>query len=60
VPGVVEVPWEPLTGVGVAFNLRIPGRTAFLRGEVGHSFLPGRYDGLGSTTFQVMLLKPLN
>lgn len=60
VPGVLEVPWEPLTGVGVAFNVRIPGRTAFLRGEVGHSFLPSRYDGLGSTTFQVMLLKPLN
>jgi hypothetical protein len=60
VPGMVAVPWEPLTGVGVAFNLRIPGRTAFLRGEVGHSFLPARYDGLGSTTVQVMLLKPLN
>ena len=60
VPGLVDVPWEPLTGVGIAFNVRIPGRTAFLRGEVGHSFLPGRYDGLGSTTFQVMLLKPLN
>ena len=60
VPGLVEVPWEPLTGVGVAFNVRIPGRVAFLRGEVGRSFLPRRYDGLGSTTFQVMLLKPLN
>ena len=60
VPGLVDVPWEPLTGVGVAFNVRIPGRIAFLRGEVGHSFLPGRYDGLGSTTVQVMLLKPLN
>lgn len=60
VPGVVAVPWEPLTGVGVAFNLKIPGRVAFLRGEVGHSFLPSRYDGLGSTTVQVMLLKPLN
>lgn len=60
VPGVVDVPWEPLTGVGVAFNLRIPGRVAFLRAEIGHSFLPARYDGLGSTTVQVMLLKPLN
>ena len=59
VPGVVEVPWEPLTGVGVAFNVRVPGRTAFIRGEVGHSFLPSRYTGLGSTTVQVMLLKPL-
>ena len=59
-PGVVPVPWEPLTGVGVAFNVRIPERVAFLRGEVGYSFLPRRYDGLGSTTVQVMLLKPLN
>ncbi|HTV02408.1 MAG TPA: hypothetical protein VMF13_17805, partial [Luteitalea sp.] len=54
----VDVPWEPLTGVGVAFNVRIPGRTAILRGEVGKSFLPRRYDGLGSTTVQIMLLKP--
>jgi len=60
VPGAVDVPWEPLTGIGVAFNVRIPGHIAFLRGEVGHSFLPRRYDGLGSTTFQVMVLKPLN
>ena len=37
-----------------------PGSTAILRAEVGKSFLPGRYDGLGSTTVQVMLLKPLN
>lgn len=58
-PGVVEVPWEPLTGVGAAFNFRVPGRTMILRGEVGKSFLASRYDGLGSTTFQVMLLKPL-
>jgi hypothetical protein len=60
VPGALPVPWEPLTGVGVAFNVRIPGRVAFLRGEVGYSFLPRRFDGLGSTTVQVMLLKPLN
>ena len=59
VPGVVEVPWEPLTGVGVAFNVRVPGRTMILRGEVGKSFLSDRYTGLGSTTLQVMLLKPL-
>jgi hypothetical protein len=59
VPGVVEVPWEPLTGVGAAFNFRVPGKTMILRGEVGKSFLASRYDGLGSTTFQLMLLKPL-
>jgi hypothetical protein len=57
--GIAEVPWEPLTGLGVAFNVRIPGRTAILRGEVGKSFLPSRYRGLGSTTVQIMLLKPL-
>jgi hypothetical protein len=57
---ITDVPWEPLTGVGVAFNVRIPGRTAILRGEVGKSFLPSRYRGLGSTTVQVMLLKPLS
>jgi hypothetical protein len=60
VPGVSAIPWEPLTGVGVAFNVRVPGKVAFIRGEVGHSFLPDRYRGLGSTTVQVMLLKPLN
>lgn len=60
VPGVAAVPWEGLTGAGVAFNVRIPGRTAFLRGEVSHAFLPNRYTGLGSTTVQIMLLKPLN
>ncbi len=59
VPGLADVPWEPITGVGVAFNVRVPGRTMMLRGEVGRSFLPDRYDGLGSTTLQVMLLKPL-
>ena len=59
VPGIADVPWEPLTGVGVAFNVRVPGRTAILRGEVGHSFLPSRYDGLRSTTVQVMVMKPL-
>ena len=59
VPGVESVPWEPITGVGAAFNLRIPGRTMILRGEVGKAFLASRYDGLGSTTFQLMLLKPL-
>lgn len=60
VPGVLDVGWEPITGVGVAFNVRVPGRVAFLRGEVGQAWLPGRYRGLGSTTVQIMLLKPLN
>lgn len=59
VKGVSDLPWEPLTGVGVAFNVRVPGKVAFIRGEIGHSFLPDRYRGLGSTTLQVMLLKPL-
>ena len=30
-----------------------------LRVDVGKSLLPARYNGLGSTTLQVLLLKPL-
>lgn len=51
--------WEPLTGVGVAINVRVPGRNMILRADVGKSFLPDRYRSLGSTVVQVMLLKPL-
>jgi hypothetical protein len=50
--------WHPLTGTGVGVNLRAPWHT-MLRVDFGHSFLPDRYSGLGSTTLQVMLLKPL-
>jgi hypothetical protein len=39
-------------------NFRTPWNT-ILRAELGKSLLPDRYDGLGSTTLQVLLLKPL-
>jgi len=50
--------WQPLTGLGVAFNLRAPKNT-ILRADFGKSFLPDRYRGIGSATLQVMILKPL-
>lgn len=50
--------WRPLTGTGVGVNVRAPWNT-ILRVDFGRSFLPERYSGLGSTTLQVMLLKPL-
>ena len=50
--------WEPISGIGVAVNLRAPWNT-ILRADVGKSLLPARYGGLGSTTLQIMLLKPL-
>ena len=39
-------------------NFRVFWNT-ILRAEVGRSLLPARYGDLGSTTVQVMLLKPL-
>jgi hypothetical protein len=50
--------WERLPGFGVALNLRAPWNT-ILRADFGQSVLPARYRGLGSTTLQIMLLKPL-
>ena len=50
--------WQPITGIGAAVNLRAPWST-ILRADVGKSFLPERYSGIGSATLQVMLLKPL-
>jgi hypothetical protein len=50
--------FEPIPGVGTAVNFRVFWNT-ILRAEVGHSVLPARYGDLGSTTVQVMLLKPL-
>ena len=50
--------WQPLTGVGVALNLRVT-RDTILRVDVGKSFLPAAYRGQGSATAQIMLLKPL-
>ena len=50
--------WDPITGFGIAVNTRMPWNT-MLRVDVGKSLLPARYNGLGSTTLQVLLLKPL-
>jgi hypothetical protein len=50
--------WQPLSGFGVAVNVRAPFNTIF-RGDVGKSLLPERYGALGSTTLQIMFLKPL-
>jgi hypothetical protein len=50
--------WQSLPGIGAAVNLRAPWIT-ILRAEVGQSWLPDRYRGLGSTTLQILLLKPL-
>jgi hypothetical protein len=50
--------WRPLTGTGIALNVRAPWST-ILRADVGKSFLPSEYRGQGSLTAQIMLLKPL-
>ena len=50
--------WQPITGIGAAVNLRAPWNT-ILRADVGKSFLPDRYSGVGSATLQIMFLKPL-
>jgi hypothetical protein len=50
--------WRPLTGLGAAVNMRAPFNT-ILRADVGKSFLPARYDQVGSVVFQLMILKPL-
>jgi hypothetical protein len=55
----IGVPWEGITGIGAAVNMRIPGRNLILRTDVGKSFLPDRYGSLGSTVVQVLLLRPL-
>ncbi|HUP40281.1 MAG TPA: hypothetical protein VM115_09200, partial [Vicinamibacterales bacterium] len=50
--------WRPLTGVGAAANLRVRWNM-ILRAEAGKSFLPSGYRDVGSTTIQILLLKPL-
>jgi hypothetical protein len=50
--------WQAIPGIGAAFNLPAPWNT-ILRADVGKSWLPDRYDSLGSMTLQIMLLKPL-
>ena len=50
---------QPITGIGAAVNFRTPWWGTLLRADIGKAFLPGRYDGVGSTVVQVMLQKPL-
>jgi len=50
--------WDPITGFGVAVNVRAPHNT-ILRADFGKSMLPDRYGPLGSTVFQILLLKPM-
>jgi hypothetical protein len=50
--------WDPITGFGTAVNVRAPWNT-ILRADFGKSFLPARYGSLGSTVFQILLLKPM-
>jgi hypothetical protein len=50
--------WRPVTGLGVAANLRVPWNM-ILRAEAGKSLLPSGYRDVGSTTLQILLLKPL-
>jgi hypothetical protein len=50
--------WQPLSGFGVAVNVRAPFNTIF-RADLGKSLLPARYGSLGSTTLQILFLKPL-
>jgi hypothetical protein len=54
----IDASWQPVTGFGFAVNLRAPWNT-ILRADVGKSRLPERYREVGSTVFQIMLLKPL-
>lgn len=50
--------WRPVTGTGVRVNFRTPWST-LLQVDVGKSFLPDVYRGVGSTVLQILLLKPL-
>ncbi|MCC7127140.1 MAG: hypothetical protein IT178_20025 [Acidobacteria bacterium] len=50
--------WQPITGTGVAFSLRGP-RNTMVRGDIGKSFMPGRYRKPGTIVFQIQVLKPL-
>ena len=51
-------PWEPITGLGVAVNLRAP-KSTILRADFGKSVLPTRFQSVGSYTLQLLVLKPL-
>lgn len=55
---LIDPAWQPITGLGAAVNLRAKWNT-ILRIDAGKSFLPDRYQGIGSATLQVLILKPL-
>ena len=50
--------WQRIPAFGTAINVRTVWNT-ILRVDLGKSVLPDRYRGLGSSTLQIMLLKPL-
>ena len=50
--------WQRISGFGAGVNVRAPWST-ILRVDFGKSLLPARYGSLGSTTLQILLLKPL-
>ena len=54
----VAAAWRGVTGLGAAANFRVRWNM-ILRAEAGKSFLPSGYRGVGSTTLQILLLKPL-
>jgi hypothetical protein len=54
----ISASWRPIHGLGAAVNVRAPWNT-ILRADVGKSFLPSGYRGVGSTTVQILVLKPL-
>ncbi len=53
-----EGSWDRIPGFGFALNVKAPWNT-ILRADFGKSVLPDRYGNLGSTTLQIMVLKPL-
>ncbi|OFW24912.1 MAG: hypothetical protein A3H97_15965 [Acidobacteria bacterium RIFCSPLOWO2_02_FULL_65_29] len=54
----LDTRWRPISGFGLAANLRGP-RSTILRADFGKSLLPDLYGSLGSTTLQLLVLKPL-
>jgi hypothetical protein len=51
-------PWDPLTGLGTAVHFRAP-KSTILRADFGKSFLPDRFQRVGSYTLQILVLKPM-
>ena len=54
----VATAWRRVIGLGAAGNMRVRWNM-ILRVEAGKSFLPVGYRHVGSSTFQILLLKPL-